>query len=451
MRKAAIVLYCAILGVPATLNAKLLVDDLAHDVGLQEKSYHALRVVDKIAEHTQSEDRAGVVHQFAHFICFGALDYGVPKAGTAHRVSKTPANGAQTQSIYGAMVRVITQTHDDDTLSLYECLSAIQSALHEDEQHLKGHIQGAMMLCALAQEYVHGEVLKHEDPDQSIYAMAADRLNIPDRAETYARSHKRIGFDPFSTVVHRNEVVYTGSARLKNNKRVYFGLEPIRDDRTEDNWKKFAQHSKNYLNYFTDPKISDPCFSLASAVCEKWKNTSDESLQGIRNSFVEGISVHTEGYKKDGSTYVCYASSKPILQAYSHALEINNLDDYQKAYGNILMYMRCYDFVDTTVYNNRGIFRGLVDLIENQYPQISLIFHGFSGDVFKNFFKKTHMTVTPLSKMLELMQKNLAHDAILTGDAIPQDLNHFEGRYESAATDCVIKIDALREMYIQMA
>jgi len=213
-----------------------------------------------------------------------------------------------------------------------------------------------------------------------------------------------------------------------------------------------------YMEVLTDDNINkwnaymDKAISSASELID-----SNLSKKSALNEVSRAI--HAQNFRK--GEYVVYAlkhgaeSTLPITNRNS-----NNIKNFEHDYGNILMSfhsewvpkenMTGY-ILNEHSYQNRGIFRNPVSIIENKHKGLAMLLHGFSASVAQIFFpEKKYLQVSPIGSMQYILFHSLPREAFANTD---EDY----ARIKSVATtmsgsevvDNYIKTKELFQLYLE--
>lgn len=254
--------------------------------------------------------------------------------------------------------------------------------------------------------------------------------------------------------------LYVSSGVAATGEPIYFGMEFVDQD-NEINWEIYQKQSYYYKSnfyfsstvlskerrqdYFSDSGYEQAEYEiLCNNIVQKASQRTREEMSELQDSYKAGFGAF--GVSADAGCYVSYISKEPVISYFTHPNDPVSFKGYHEGYKNLLMSVRCKDIANTAVYNNRGISRGLKSFLDGGYGGLALKLHGFTGAVFETM-GKTHMSVAPLPKMLEILKAKIPEDKLLIGNNIPEELNHFEGMQGYHDRKCVIDIQTLKSCF----
>ena len=156
--------------------------------------------------------------------------------------------------------------------------------------------------------------------------------------------------------------------------------------------------------------------------------------------------------------YVAYVSKVPILEPIDLPSQtpatIKSIFD---TYRDIVMSVGVYTDITVDqsgskplkhlpIYENRGIFRNPICLIDGGYKSLSIPLHIFTANVFSQFLgaafieQKKFLRVSPLPKMADMIISAIGKKHVLIGKDIPKDFFVTKGYFEQTL---LIKIEHL--------
>lgn len=254
--------------------------------------------------------------------------------------------------------------------------------------------------------------------------------------------------------------LYVSDGLAKSGEVIYFGIEFI-DEKNKEKWNVY-QTQTNYKKHFY---ISSDALSkenrktyfgksgfeseeeyekFCDNIVLNCPKLTDEEIMSLMNGYGGAIGAFT--FDENDGYYVAYVSKQPINGYFDHPEDAITFKGYHEGYKNLLMCVRCKDMFNTKVYNNRGIFRGLISFLDNDHKGLAMKLHGFTASVFEKF-GKTHMSVAPLRGMYQSIKKTIPQEKLITEPNIPADLDHFSGLYGMFDTKCVIDIQPLKNCF----
>ncbi|AVP88115.1 hypothetical protein phytr_11900 [Candidatus Phycorickettsia trachydisci] len=266
----------------------------------------------------------------------------------------------------------------------------------------------------------------------------------------------------------------TTKIRLPNEKEVYLGLERIENREESNKWIVYTRASGRIGAYLSDVAEDLGCFSeqyhrkllgnygisteeievSVNKIRAKFLNNhifqkdSGFNDQDFKPGFQESIGL--EGEKLDDfvnrfknalkkrpkiheillntrggavgfdSNWITYASNLPItgkLQTKSDPLPYGTFKLLAEDFGNVIISVGTAEYPNLPVYQNRGIFKNPYWVIQNEYDQLSMVLHSFTGKIAQEFWKdKIYMTVAPLPGMQKIILKSLKEGQLFIGD-----------------------------------
>ena len=274
--------------------------------------------------------------------------------------------------------------------------------------------------------------------------------------------------------------VYAGEATTSAGEKIYFGMEMV-DAGNKVSWENYlsalrtygvsgnaSRGTLNYLTIFANPEkrktldLSDQGLLKITGMTSEELNQYMDMLASkqsyekkMRNDF-KNIEGGEAGFNISVSTpqnpyFVVYASKKPVIGRYT-APQVNNLKEYMASYGDIIMTVGSWLTENKDFYQNRGIFRNPLSVVEGTYKNISLQLHGFSAAVMEKFYPERKLFIVhALPSMFAILEKNLKPgDGYLGNNNMPDDLKKvLPGSRGFGALDIpvVIKTEALARFY----
>jgi len=239
------------------------------------------------------------------------------------------------------------------------------------------------------------------------------------------------GDTPFSP--HQIEDgVYTASSYSEDGEKIYLRMERI----TEENnraWRQYIDSAHRLIwetsgalvalprcieknegrnNYLIDLRATptDSLLQMTGFNQEEYSDFLDylikqgcvksslklKTLNACRAGMVANVMT------KNHESYAIYASKNPDFSIknipLSHTGAVN-LNDFIHHYDDLIMSVGS-DFSSSDDYENRGIFRNPLSIIDNKHKGISMILHGFTAAVAQKFFpEKKYMRVRPIGSM----------------------------------------------------
>lgn len=251
--------------------------------------------------------------------------------------------------------------------------------------------------------------------------------------------------------------LYASSGVAKSGEPVHVGVELV-DQSTLNKWLLYIEQTEkkssfynssnivskqNRQKYFADSGYTQEEYEIfCDYILQKVSQRTPEKNSEIKDDFKSAINAFS--ISDDGLSYVAYIAKEPVTGYFKHPDDPYSLKGYHEGYGNLLMCVRCKDILDTKVYNNRGIHRGLKSFIDGGYSELFRLLFARIACVFETK-GKTHMSVSPLPVMFQRLNTTIPQGKVLTGEDIPEDLRHFGG-LGLLDKNCVIDIPSLKEL-----
>lgn len=252
--------------------------------------------------------------------------------------------------------------------------------------------------------------------------------------------------------------IYQSNGLSKSGQPIYFSIEFI-DDINMEKWMKYKQQSdykrhfymsnhllskENRKSYFKESgfKTEEEYDSFCDNIIKNCSVLTQEKIESLISGY--GGAIGAFDFYKNSEHYIAYVSTQPIKGYFDHPEDAISFKGYNDGYKNLLMCVRCKDILNTKVYNNRGIFKGLEHCFDKKYSNLAMELHRFTAFVFEDYFGKTHMSVAPLPKMYELMKREIPSEELITSPRIPEELDHFYGSFGLLDKKCVISTQTLK-------
>jgi len=255
--------------------------------------------------------------------------------------------------------------------------------------------------------------------------------------------------------------VFTCEGLAKSGEKVYFGIEFI-DDKNFKEWTLYREVSEKFLVNYVSPSFNlseeyrEDFFPQSGFDSkEEYGEFCDKLIQNTSGVTSDSIYKKETGYKsaigafgfdKDAGYYVAYVSKKPIVGYFDHPKpeKVQTFKGYHEGYQSLLMCVRCQDVPNTKVFNNRGIFKGLISCYDLNYSGLSMKLHGFTALVFEKL-GKTHMSVAALPSMYQIMRKSIPIESLIDGSDMSESL--FPGSVGILDKKCIIDTQTLKSCF----
>ena len=197
----------------------------------------------------------------------------------------------------------------------------------------------------------------------------------------------------------------------------------------------FGGDKKYFIEFVSKVEGNFPAADDLIRLIEKNQNT----VIGANYAIIELAS-------KGKEIYITYASKSPINSRFipKNWDEISEKDEltfyeFEQAFGDIVMSVGTVDFVGTSYYNNRGIFRNPAKLFEKKFRGISLDLHGFSAHVLKKYFHKEKLFISAAPSMIHIIDRSTPTYAHPT----PKEQESYTTEKVSGDRDIVISTEKL--------
>lgn len=172
--------------------------------------------------------------------------------------------------------------------------------------------------------------------------------------------------------------------------------------------------------------------------------------------------VYRGAYAKEflKNEYVLYAvkhGAQPPFLTSTISEESYSIEEFQRDYGNLLMSVVADFQVRKTLfgmlheysYENRGIFRNPLSIVENTHKGLAMLLHGFSAAVSTKFFpEKLYLEVSPIGSMQYILFHSLPREAFFNNE---EDYNKIREaasmRSGPEVVNNIIKTDRLARLY----
>lgn len=265
--------------------------------------------------------------------------------------------------------------------------------------------------------------------------------------------------------------VYAAKSNIGGND-VYFGMEKI-DKLNEFKWRRYA----DMADYLT--KTSRGILAVWPTFISRGKNIPYDQgigeatdfnelefnnyIEKIKNvlkdneralSVIKGVPIGVAGFSTAGKDkYVAYASKKPILGRFPFPSELPlwiSLKKYYEYFGDLLMIVGSDIKPGSLSYENRGIFRNPISVIEdgNKYPGLSMKLHEFTALSAHTINSNTkYLVVDPAPSMRAIIVNFKGWqrgDLIINGkdllDYSPEEISIFKNPNEPMAPEPTFKL-----------
>lgn len=270
--------------------------------------------------------------------------------------------------------------------------------------------------------------------------------------------------------------VYATETETLSGETVYLGIERLDTAAARRNW---IRYSESVGKLITDP--SGPLIRLGTSLAkgeDVYLLRRDKAFADMTDDQYDYLVMHMisrEVYPKGArweafngirggmasfdpylaATYVAYVSKTPItgrLQAPDRSLE--SYSEIHKAFGHILMTVGVSTKADHPVYEDRGIFRNPMSMIEGGYGGISTVLHVFAGAALVGPIADDtdaepieYMMVRALPAMRKILEEKLGVDRIRYEEDIPAELNlELAGGYGFFDTTMLVEVNDLLDM-----
>ncbi|RKP18270.1 hypothetical protein ROZALSC1DRAFT_30022, partial [Rozella allomycis CSF55] len=213
--------------------------------------------------------------------------------------------------------------------------------------------------------------------------------------------------------------VLVGEANLPTG-TVYLGFEKIDDDK--GSWYDYATFAQNFIHF---SGISSNKATKYMEIQASRRTEWHEKFNGKTREILDGAGGGVAGFVFSIGDYVAYISSEPITGKYNFG-EMNSPIpvSYIDSLKPLIMVVRstnvCKDHLDTlgfSYYENRGIFRNPINLLENpaRHKGLSMLLHSFTMAAQKALNAENAetlwMNVAPFMSMQDILEKTLLKNA----------------------------------------
>ncbi|WP_420420809.1 hypothetical protein [Simkania sp.] len=280
-------------------------------------------------------------------------------------------------------------------------------------------------------------------------------------------------------VTQVSEGVYTAEGTTANGEKIYFGIEQLDFDTLyweeyQKACKRLYDNSRGLLNYLglylnDDSKLAEikkdkKNYGLESHEFKEFvqKMKQREVYKGGRRwETLQNTSGGAESFKlmlKRGN-FVAYVSKLPIKGRadFPESLEEYpwKLKEIYETCGDTLMTVGVRNIDVKPMFENRGIFRNPLSLIEGGYPNLSMQLHAFVGKAFKTHINsnlgvnaKMYMTVFPLKQMESILLKTVGRSRVSIDHDLPPELYLEESsKRASGEKQLLISLDELASLF----
>lgn len=151
----------------------------------------------------------------------------------------------------------------------------------------------------------------------------------------------------------------------------------------------------------------------------------ERRISTMLNQVRRGITA----FDVDRSTYVAYASKKPITSRISNIVSDSSVTfkKVKKCSEHIIMSVGVLYINEESYYENRGIFRNPYHILQWDYRNISVQLHTFTArfmqthvnPILKDNKKVSHIRIGATPKMAEILSRAIGQEHVLRGDQIP--------------------------------
>lgn len=283
-------------------------------------------------------------------------------------------------------------------------------------------------------------------------------------------------------VIQIKDGVYTAQGTTPKGEKIYFGIERL--DRRSIYWNfyqracvRLCDTSRGLLNYL------GLILNDASELAKVQKNKESYELDCHEfSAFIQQMKEREiyEGGSRWKSlratetgarsfelmllegNFVAYVSKVPIegVASFPKSLKFNptTLKRISQIFGNILMTVGVRNIDGVPIFENRGIFRNPLSLVEGGYSDISMQLHAFIGKAFKTHINSTlgintknYMTVFPLKQMEAIFISTVGRSRISIDHDLPPELYLDEPlKRASGEKQLLIPLDNLASLYREL-
>lgn len=244
--------------------------------------------------------------------------------------------------------------------------------------------------------------------------------------------------------------IYTAEGRTEKGENIYFGMEMI-DNTSREVWRDYSNAAyslcdgilRGMVRFLDDESKLKNLQQDSGLSKEEFKDLAIQFRkrglhpQGKLAEAISDIPGGIVGFMIESSlsgvfapaTYVAYISKMPITGPLSLPKTESNLKIFKEKYKNILMSVGVRLDSSRPFFENRGIFRNPISVIEGGYSNIATQLHAFTGKVMKECVNQTlgdkqklYMSVSPIKNMKELLVKKIGWERIKTKQDIPEEL-----------------------------
>ncbi len=271
------------------------------------------------------------------------------------------------------------------------------------------------------------------------------------------------------------EGLFSAEATLLAGETIYLGMQQMSGEAERNTWQQYSNScyqltadSRGWLyclgtfhndpdkltNMRSSPRFSDmdaPSFDALVANLQVKGIIPDGNKWKTFNAIRAGLA----GFSPELCTYVAYISTKPITESLSLlATPPSTFNEVQQNYKHIIMSVGVTLAQDLPLFENRGIFRNPLSLLEGGHSNIATLLHTFTAKALKSCINQDrqipieYFIVRALPEMRRILEDAIGVDHIRYANDIPENLCvPLSGGYGGMDTSMLVQLDDLAVLH----